>query len=166
MVAFSLQISAAGVKLRSASFNVQMLTFPRKQKRKKRTPRYFPASKSPASAVLAGVRLPSLQLFSVIRRWPAGPSEVCVSVCVHASACLCGCVSGRTCRGVIKKVCGRGAGRIQQPAVLLHRLQPALTSGPTCHPSVICSIPTVGCVLTQFLFFFFFLPLLHLKSAA
>lgn len=103
--------------------------------------------------------LPLLQLFSVIRRWPAGPSEVFVS----ASACECMflcvwvSVSGRPCKGVIKKVSGRGVGKIQQPAVLLHTLHPGPTSGPMCHPSVICSVPTVSCVfsaLTCFLFSF------------
>lgn len=70
---------------------------------------------------------------------------------------MCVCLRGRTCSGVIKKVCGWGVGRIQQPAVLLHTLQPGPTSGPTCHPSVICSITTVVCVcVCHFLLFFFF----------
>lgn len=52
------------------------------------------ACKQLKGAASAGARLPSLQLFPVIRRRPAGPSEVCVRVCERQ-------------RGN-KKVCGRG----------------------------------------------------------
>lgn len=63
---------------------------------------------SKSAAELAGACLPVLQLFSVITRWPAGPSERCVCVCVRS--CLCGRARGRTCRGVIKKGVWEGRG--------------------------------------------------------
>lgn len=54
-------------------------------------------------------------------------------------------------------MCGRGVGKIQQPAVLLHTLRPGPASGTMCHLIVICSVPTVSCefsALTSLLFSF------------
>lgn len=78
---------------------------------------------------------------------------VCESKCMWVH--VCEGEKGRTRKGVIKKVSGRGVGEIQQPAVLLHTLHPGPTSGPMCHQSVICSVPTVSCIFSALISSFF-----------
>lgn len=93
-------------------------------------------------AVWLTASTPAVLCHQMLASW-ASEVSVCASACEWDRQKE----KERTRKGVIKKVCGRGVGKIQQPAVSLHRLHPGPTSGPACHPSVICSVPTVSSVL-------------------